>query len=99
MWSPICARSGSHLERRSGRGLPYRSFRPSVMTKAPVSAMPRPSSPVLISQSLRRHIRAFGVEREAVGPGTRSRQTRRMVRIGATMETRRRVRVEIVSGV
>lgn len=98
-WSLICSRSGSQRLRRSGLGFPYKSLNISVITKAEVRATPRPRSPVLISQSLRRHIRGSRVASEAVGPGTRRRQTRVMMTAGATMETRRRVSVDMVSAV
>ena len=68
----------------------------SMRRKAVARARARPIQLVFHSQSLRRQVRDLGVGLD-VEPGTKRRQTRRMMRAGATRETRKRVLVEIFS--
>ena len=65
--------------------------------KAPARATPKPIQPVFHSQILRRHIRAFGVVREAVGPGTKRRHIRAMMTPGMMIDTMRRTLTDTVS--
>jgi len=81
------ARSGSHLDSRSGRGFPNRFFMPLVMNQAATIDKARPSKPVCNSHSLRFHISDFGVPTGTVAPGTRMRQMTAMRQIGTIMPT------------
>jgi hypothetical protein len=60
------------------------SFMPWVIRKAVARERARPIQPVLSSQSFLRQMSDFGVPRLAVGPGTKSRQTMKMMAAGAT---------------
>jgi len=51
----------------------------------------------LTSHSFRRQIKALGVDFATVGPGTRTRQTMKIITAGATRPERAKVVVEIFS--
>lgn len=95
--SSIRPRSGLQRDRKSGRGLPKRFFMPWVIIKAVARDKASPIQPVFHSQSFLRQMSAFGVPRAAVGPGTKTRQTTRMIRAGAARATTARSHVGIVS--
>ena len=80
-------KSGSQTARRKGRGLPATSFSPSVMMNAPDNAIPRPIHAAFHSQSFLRHMSALGVDRSAVGPGTKSKEIAAVMTPGATIDT------------
>lgn len=86
-WLVCSARSGSHRLKRSGRGLPYRFFIPSVKKKVEASDRARPSQPVFHSQSLLLTMAALGVPLRTVGPGTKRSDTAHMITAGATKPT------------
>lgn len=83
MWAAMFARSGWHLERRSGRGFPNIFFMPFVMSQDAMTDRPRPSHPMCNSQSFRFQMRSLGVPRGTVAPGTNTRQMMAMITIGA----------------
>jgi hypothetical protein len=68
-----------------------------VIRNAAARESPSPNQPVCHSHSFRRQIKAFGVDLEAVGPGTRNRQTREMIAAGARRLQRAKVIVDIFS--
>lgn len=79
--------SGLHRARKSGLGLPTRSFRPSVTANAPASDKPRPIHPVFHSQILRRHFNACEAPSAAAFSGTKTMLTAKIMTPGATSET------------
>lgn len=100
--SAMRPRSGLQRARRSGRGLPIRTFRPCVAAQALAMASARPIQPTFHSQNLRRMYCAaggFGVGFEGVVAfaGTSSHERRKIIIAGAKRQTRMRVFVVTVS--
>lgn len=72
---------------------------PPVMRRVDAQDKARPVQPVNHSHSFRLQIRPFGVDLETVGPGTRIKETTRMMSAGAATALKIRVDVEIFSWV
>ena len=70
---------------------------PLVMRKAAARDNASPNHPVCHSHSFLLHIRAFGVDLGTVGPGTRKRQTMKMMAAGAARPQIAKVAVDIFS--
>jgi hypothetical protein len=90
-------RSGWQRDSRSGRGFPNMSFMPCVIRKAVASESARPIQPMFSSHSFLRQMSALGVPLLAVGPGTKTKHTTKMMAAGATSVTRMRSHVGMVS--
>lgn len=87
----ILLQSGSHRDRRSGRGLPNRFFIELVKNHDSARDRARPRTPTWSSQSLRCQIRVFGVPLGTVIPGTRVKETTTTMAKGTpTARTKRR---------
>ena len=97
MYCLICERSGSQRESRSGRGLPNMSFMPCVIMKAVARERARPIQPMFHSQSFLLQMSDLGVPLLAVGPGTKTMHTTKMMPAGITSETSTSSHVGIVS--
>jgi hypothetical protein len=95
--SSIFERSGRQRDSRSGRGFPNMSFIPCVIMNAVASESARPIQPIFHSQSFLLQISALDVPLLAVGPGTKSMHTTKMMPAGAINETRIRSHVGMVS--
>lgn len=96
---PSRLKSGWQRERRSGRGFPNSNFMPWVTKNAVASDNASPIQPVFHSQSFLLQMSDFGVPRLAVGPGTKTMQTRKMMAAGITSETTTNSQVGIISDV
>lgn len=90
-------RSGSHMASAHGRGLPVKSFNPSVMRNALDNASPSPIHAAFHSQIFLRQISDFGVDRFAVGPGRRINEMTAVMIAGATTTTTSKTATETVS--
>jgi hypothetical protein len=95
--SVMRVRSGWQRDSRSGRGFPKISFMPWVIMNAVASDRASPIQPMFHSQSFLRQMSALGVPRLAVGPGTNTMHTTKMMPAGATRATRMSSHVGMVS--
>lgn len=80
----MATKFGTHRDNRSGRGLPNKFFMPLVTNQVEATDKPRPSQPTCSSHSFRVHTRRLGVPSGTVGPGTKTRDTKRMTTMGTT---------------
>jgi hypothetical protein len=90
-------KSGWQRERRSGRGFPKMSFMPWVIMNAVASESASPIQPMFHSHSFLRQMSALEVPLLAVGPGTKTMHTTKMMPAGAMSETTMSSHVGIVS--
>ena len=86
--------SGWQLASICGRGLPTAFFRPVVIRSVVTALSPRPSHPVFHSQSFLRNSKPHGTLFDALGPGTQTNDTIKMIMAGPTMAASVRLEVE-----
>jgi hypothetical protein len=95
--SRIRVRSGWQRDSKSGRGFPKINFMPCVIMKAVASESASPIQPMFHSHSFLRQMSALEVPLLAVGPGTKTMHTTKMMPAGAMSETTTRSHVGMVS--
>lgn len=90
-------RSGWQRDKRSGRGFPKSSFIPCVTMKAVASESASPIQAVFHSHTFLLNMREVGVPFLAVGPGTKTKQTMKVMAAGMTRATTTSSHVGMVS--